>query len=415
MRKLSFFLLLALLLEFVLSGCSINREITKRAFYSPKRKARTATSRGSFKKSPYKITDSALKDMKFEDEISNDKAVIKYQKGLSQQSKMALSELTQTIIQVEHQTGLEIIIKPKAYLIRVEQIPQSFEFTITNEPNQFCFPMFVEARNEDYEDILTANTIYPCTVLHEITEMSISAPWSPRSVFGDLHWRWFIFEWHIKHNTRWFRDGFANYTGLLACRIAKLKRPNSAPYYGHQHPFSALSRVGKKLFTWDQSYKGKDTGDYYDAALGLFLVIEKRFGKEKIKEIIQSIKTLDFPDGRALINLCNQKLQTDIEELADNFDFPVFGLKTDQLTITTALNDDLAVQTGLLVNYVEENSPAAVAGIKEADVIVEVNSQAVQNCLDLEIAFFDSLTSPNIDITIFRKNEDYKKLNLQNR
>jgi membrane-associated protease RseP (regulator of RpoE activity) len=51
--------------------------------------------------------------------------------------------------------------------------------------------------------------------------------------------------------------------------------------------------------------------------------------------------------------------------------------------LTKQLRDHFGVQHGALVNTVRENSPAAKAGLKAGDIIVEVEGKAVKGELDV--------------------------------
>ena len=134
--------------------------------------------------------------------------------------------------------------------------------------------MFVEAGKESYRDIILSNSLFPCIITHELTEMSLIHPKSEQLVLGDMGWDFCILKGSIKHHTRWFRDGFSNYTALVAYRNIETKFSELAKDEQRIHvftrPFSSLSKVGKRLFKWHQFNKDKEVGTYYNAASGLF-------------------------------------------------------------------------------------------------------------------------------------------------
>lgn len=56
----------------------------------------------------------------------------------------------------------------------------------------------------------------------------------------------------------------------------------------------------------------------------------------------------------------------------------------------------------LLVTCVEENSPAAHAGLEWGDLIVGVNGSVIRSLADLERIFSDAQTAPVITLRILR-------------
>lgn len=75
--------------------------------------------------------------------------------------------------------------------------------------------------------------------------------------------------------------------------------------------------------------------------------------------------------------------------------------------LTPQLNDYFGVKSGTLINSVKENSPAAIAGLKAGDVIVEVDGTSVQGAIALYRAINDKIGTA-ITLKIFR---DRKSLN----
>jgi S1-C subfamily serine protease len=60
------------------------------------------------------------------------------------------------------------------------------------------------------------------------------------------------------------------------------------------------------------------------------------------------------------------------------------GLTVEPVTLQLAQEMGLRDKQGVIVRSVESDSPAAEAGIREGDVIVEVNRHAIQNAGDLK-------------------------------
>jgi hypothetical protein len=97
----------------------------------------------------------------------------------------------------------------------------------------------------------------------------------------------------------------------------------------HTEPFSSLAHVGDKLFSWPQSSKVELERVYYNAALGLFLLIADRFGESAIRDIIHEIAQRRATNGRDLIEIPTAA-RADVRQLARDFSFPV-GAHVEQM------------------------------------------------------------------------------------
>jgi len=269
-------------------------------------------------------------------------------------------------------------------------------------------PLFVSAGDESCQAIVRRNLGYPELLAHEIVEMSLIFHKPPGVVLPDVAGELLFLKPKMLNYTRWFREGFAEYAGVLAHQMV---RSEPSDEYSTMNlvvlssPFSTLSSVGRKLFRWHSYSRPVVKNEYYDAALGLFLLITDRFGTDAVKDIVAQMNELDYLNGPDLINAVNQALNTDIEELVANFHFPDIGCNLSLLTKATALNEDLNITKGLYVSAVEPNSLADRAGIKDKDVILKVGNEPVRNNLEFEGALLKLLDRRTVDITIWRKDE----------
>jgi len=394
------------------TGCAgINKEITKNLYPFKSSKKGEIRYHSDMK---YKLTDVGLKQMDFAGPVCAGNVEAYYQQGLQNQAECIANKTTAILSNVEKKTGLQISYKTKFYLIRLDIIPQNFDISFKDIDPNFCIPLFVEAGNESCESIITENILYPSPCVHELAEMSLVFRRDSGRVMPDFGW---ILPWpNISNQTRWFREGFANYAGYLAYETIRpdinLKDPYAALKI-YLYPFSSLSKVRKKLFAWNNYSSSNLDNDYYNASLGLFLLIRNLFGEQAIREIILNINTQDYLNGQDLIRIVNEVLGTDIEKLAENFYFPRTGLKTEMLTPATTLNEGLDVAEGLFVNDVEPNSLADKAGIKKGDVIQKVEDKPIINNLDFELAILDALDRKAVKLTVWKKeNREIAELQL---
>src|SRR3954451_1874122 len=97
------------------------------------------------------------------------------------------------------------------------------------------------------------------------------------------------------------------------------------------------------------------------------------------------IKTFDVQLAEMPASAANENTETSPEEPAQPEKTTVFGgIAVTNITqdIRTALNLPREIQ-GALIADIDAESPAAKAGLREGDVIQEVNKQPVKNAKDL--------------------------------
>jgi hypothetical protein len=371
-------------------GCSaINKGITESVLA---RKKSREWSVHYASHSLYTLTDNTLLDMEFEGSRNVGDTVVRYQRGLGDQAQ-CLADKTATLLEAVHQrTGVVITTRSTIYLLRFDQPPQNFSVSLTSEPNEFPLPLFVQAGRESYEAIVAQGHSYPYLLVHELVETSLVQK-GGGSVLPDLAWGAPGLTMHVNNYTRWFRDGFANYAGYIAYEIVAGEVPSDQKLYQqealiHMEPFSSLARVGDKLFSWPQSSKMEFERAYYNAALGLFLLIADRFGEQAIRDIVHEIAQRRAANGRDLIEITNRVLQTDVRQLARDFRFPQIGAHVEQMTLALALNKGVEPHAGLFVLAVPGGGLAARAGLSDRDVIIAIGDTPVANHLDFELGLF---------------------------
>jgi hypothetical protein len=387
-------------------GCrSLNKDLVIRVL--PKALARQ--SRWSFVASgKYVLTDSNLQKTTFEGTVETEDANVIYQFGLEEQARQIADQINELTSHIESSAGLKIRYATRVYLLRQERIPENYEIRFKSEPGIFTMPLFVSAGDESCHAIVERNLGYPELLAHEIVEMSLIFHKPPGVVLPDVEGELFFLKPKMLNYTRWFREGFAEYAGVLAHQIVRSRPPDEYSTVNLvvlSSPFSVLSSVGRKLFRWHQYSGPINKDEYYDAALGLFLLITDKFGTDAVKDIVAQMNNFDYLDGRDLINCVNKALNTDVEVLVENFHFPDIGCKLTPLTRATVLNEDLNVTQGLYASAVEPNSLANRAGIKDKDVILKLGDEPVLNNLQFERILLKLLDRRTVDITIWRKDD----------
>jgi len=268
--------------------------------------------------------------------------------------------------------------------------------------------MFVQVGSESCEDILVQNRGYPYMVVHELVETSLAAGRKNGVVLPDPSWGLLGVAMHMNNYTRWFREGLANYAGYVAYEALAEEIPSSRRLHYrqmllHMNPFSSLATVGDKLFSWVQSSRTAQERTYYNAALGLFLLVEDTYGEKAIRDIVNEIGTRRMVDGRDLMQIINRVLGADVRQMARDFRFPKVGAELERLTPAEALNNGMDVQEGLFVQSLEKGGPAAQAGLQEKDVITAVGEVAMANELDFDLALFRVRNQPSVPLTVQRR------------
>jgi len=294
------------------------------------------------------------------------------------------------------------------YLLRFDNQPQAFDVLLTVEPNELPLPLFVQVGDESCEDILVQNRGYPYMVVHELVETSLATGRENGVVLPDPSWGMLGIEVHVNNYTRWFREGLANYGGYVAYQALSEEIPSSHRLHYrqmllHTNPFSSLATVGDKLFSWAQSSRMAQERTYYNAALGLFLLVEDTYGEEAIREIVNEIMVRRAVDGRDLLKITNQVLDADIRQLARDFRFPEIGAALERLTPALAMNGGMDTQEGLVVQTLEKDGLAARAGLREKDVVTAIGATAVVDNLGLDLALFKVRNQPSVSLTVQRR------------
>ncbi len=404
-RRLAFALLVMVTLS---AGCrTINRHITEVVLDGGRAK-QWHVHYGSAQQ--YQLDNSRLEQIEFEGTVTGPRISVRYQRHLRDQAQQIADRTTEMLEQVETRIGATITTNSTVHLFRFDQTPQNYNIRLTVEPNEFPWLLFVRAGDESYPAILAENPSYPYLFVHELVETSLVSSGADARLLPDVGWGALGLTVHVNNYTRWFRDGLANYAGYIAHGVVakELARSESAPLTGsllHTHPFSSLARVRHKLFSWPQSAQKEQQREYYNAALGLFLLIEHRFGEQAIRDIMKEIAAHEAVDRHDLLKITNATLGTDVKKLVAGFRFPATGLRLVRNTPALALNNGLDIENGLFVDAAEPNSPGDRAGLRPKDVIVTAESAALTNELDFELALFRAQERPSIPLTVRRKGE----------
>ncbi len=389
-----------------------------KSFYGDLITTRISKETGKLRFSTYEkfhVCPQCIKEKGLVGSLENADVNVAYQRGLEAQADCVAEHFNGLLDEVERKTGFQMPCGTKFYLFRVDKIPQNVDVQLKADVNELEFPLFVKADDESCQTIFAQNIAYPGAIVHELAEFSLILPKETGNVLPDAQGRFFLLPINVCKYTRWFREGFANYAGYIAWQMASsdnnLLLSSTVSSQGYtiprlpQHPFSSLSNVGKKLFSWHQ-YSSKELDrDCYNAALGLFLLIEQRFGQDAVSRIMLGVSKHKYLDGADLIKVVNKTLNTNIVQLAADFHFSRTGLKLMPLTPATIKNEGVDVQHGLLVTGVDPNGPADTAGLENKDVILQVAGKKVGNNLDFELAIFEVMDQESTELTLWRKDK----------
>ncbi len=161
---------------------------------------------------------------------------------------------------------------------------------------------------------------------------------------------------------------------------------------------------------------GNTNTDYYSASCGLFFVIEDRYGRASIKEIMRNINERGRCDGAAVTAIVNRVLDTDIVKLVEEFRFPETGLYMNSYEpggyIASTLPDPHP-EEGLLVLLVGPDSPARRAGMRKGDVVTGLNGTHTVTNLDFEMALFQRMQEKSIALELWREGSGEMIVQLQ--
>ncbi len=356
----------------------------------------------------YLLNDTTIKEVDFEGSLIAGDTMIRYQRGLADQAQCIADKTNELLGKVRQRTGVAISTHSTMYMLRFDDQPQDFDVMFNVEPNELPLPMFVQVGSESCEDILVQNRGYPYMIVHEIVETSLAAGRNKGVVLPDPSWGLLGVAMHMNNYTRWFREGLANYAGYVAyeaiCEeIPSSRRLRHRQMLLHTNPFSSLAAVGDKLFSWVQSSRTVQERMYYNAALGLFLLVADTYGERAIRDIVNEIGTRRMVDGRDLRQIFNRVLGVDIRQMARDFRFPEVGVELERLTPAEALNNGIDIQEGLFIRSLEKDGPAARARLQEKDVITAAGGVAMANELDFELALFRARKQPSVALTVQRR------------
>lgn len=339
------------------------------------------------------------------------RAEVAFQAGLKEQAGELALEMEHYIAHVERVLGREFQVPVRAYLLRRDQMPGTIAGGFQRTSEVYQFPMFVANEDESFETIRSTNPFYPYMFIHELAKLSLVDPARPPLVLADQKSNPLV---KIRYNTRWFREGLANYAEFLVYEKMRERMAEdgaSAPLtafettHVYQQPLTSLAKLGPELFNWDAFNATANNPDYFNAAMGLFILVEDQFGEGSVRAIMDALAKEPYVDGQVIENAFSRTLGADIRQLVNDFAVPVAGAEMSALTPATAKNYGLQVPQGLYVNSVTETGLAKAAGVQRGDVILGINRRTITNNLDHELAMLEAKRHGNVYFTVDRMGE----------
>ena len=357
------------------------------------------------------VDNSHVAEQYYEGTAKVGRAEVAFQAGLKEQAGALAVEMEQYIAHVEQRLGRELQVPVRAYLLRRDRMPGEITGGFQRTSDVYQFPMFVADREESFETIRSTNPFYPYMFVHELAKLSLADPARPPLILDDQKDNPLV---KTRYYTRWFREGLANYAEYLVYEKMRERTAaeGSAPplsafesSHVYQQPLTSLSKVGPDLFTWDSFDERANNPDYFNAAMGLFILVEDRYGEGALRSIIDELEKLAYVDGQVLEETFNKTLGTDIRQMVGGFKLQETGTEATVLTPATAKNYGLKAPQGLYVNNVAEASLAKTAGLQRGDVIVQLNRTVIANHLDYELAMLEAQRHGNVYFMIDRMGE----------
>jgi hypothetical protein len=370
-----------------------------------------------------------LKDAQFAGTKKAGNIQVLYQEGLQNQADCIANLTYKSFSRILKSTGFRTSTANRTlYLLRSDSTPQDVSQIVWTPDNVLGVILLAQTGEDSCEAIISHNSVFPFGFVHEIIEGSILFRKEGTAIEHDYIRKEFGFiNRKVLNYTRWFREGFSTYCAYLAheaitsdSRFDTNQVSRAMLLNGFcLHPFSTLTKVGKDLFTWHQfsifpqenlrspnlPNPQKTISNYYDASFGFFILIRDKFGADSIHRIIRGIDTLKYADGPALIELTNKILDTDIEQLVEDFHFPQTGLYMEPLffySLGKSELKELSVSEGLYVTVVEPGSPAEKAGIRKGDIIYRINDKDIKANLDFEFAIYHLMDQQSVTVNILR-------------
>ena len=373
-----------------------------------------------------------LKDAQFAGTTKAGNIQVLYQAGLQNQADCIAHLTYKSFSRILKSTGFRTSTATRTmYLLWSDSMQWDVSQIVWTPDDVLGVILLAQTGKDSCEAIISHNSDFNPALFHEIIEGSLLFRKEGTAIEHDYIRKEFgFFNRKVLNYTRWFREGFSTYCAYLAheaitsdSRFDKNQVPHAMLLNGFcLHPFSALTKVGKDLFSWHQFSRfpqgtrlspnlpnpQKTISDYYDGSFGLFMLIRDKFGEDSIHQIILGIDTLEYADGPALIELTNKILDTDIEQLVEDFHFPQTGLYMDPLFPGEAELKELNISEGLSVMVVEPGSPAEKAGIRKGDVIYKINGKDIKANLDFEFAIYQLMQQhrQNVRVDICRDEEE---------
>lgn len=312
-----------------------------------------------------------------------------FTEGLNALAQDLAELLNETLEHTFGQLGLDSPFPWEVHLIEDPDCKESVKFEFEMSEEIYRPILIVNDSQQNLNHLMGESGGWIYIVFHELIEGILLASKYPPTALADFGYgdRRFLFY------TRWFRDGLANFGALIADRYITDKTSHdwSPRAYGrfrsHPTPFSTLTQVETDLFDWHQydDFSPEENRLHYNAALGLFLLIEKHHGRDAIKGIVLKLSELEFPAGDEIESLFAEN-GIHLRSLIRKFKFPQVGIEFQTTTLEK-----------MKVESVKKDSIGNRWGLRPQDEIKEINGKPFRTRRQLEEElYYNGITKENI-------------------
>jgi serine protease Do len=143
------------------------------------------------------------------------------------------------------------------------------------------------------------------------------------------------------------------------------------------------------------------------AALSLALIAlpgfsaKKQNVKQKVQQSAPTVIELDEPEVIELPDVADIE-QDDVRILIDGNGTGWLGVETHEVTTDKAKELKLTAERGVVLGKIVPDSPAAKAGLKENDVVTEINGQRVEGTAQFRRMVHEIPAGRSIQLTVWR-------------